>query len=78
MTVSYRRCTLAPMSQILNVRVPDELFSRLEAVAADERITRSEVVVDLLNRALSSRDYEVAMLTERVIADRAELFERLA
>lgn len=78
MTVSYRRCTLAPMSQILNVRVPDELFSRLEAVAADERITRSEVVVDLLNRALSSRDHEVAMLTERVIADRAELFERLA
>jgi|GEM_PF-1372790 len=65
------------MSQMLNIRVPDELFEQIEAVAADEQASRTEVVVALLNRALSGRDAEIAALTDRVLIDRAELFERL-
>lgn len=63
---------------MLNLRISDDLFKRLEEVAADERATRTEAVVNLLTQALDSRESEIAALTERVVSDRAELFARLA
>lgn len=66
------------MSQMLNVRIPDDLYSRIDQIAATERATRTDVVVSLLSGALDSRQARLTALADRVLAERSELFARLA
>lgn len=66
------------MSQMLNVRIPDDLYSRIDQIAATERATRTDVVVNLLSGALDSRQARLTALADRVLAERSELFARLA
>ncbi|WP_460304776.1 YlcI/YnfO family protein [Actinocorallia aurea] len=64
----------------MSIRIPDEIHAKAAALAAAEHVSINSVIVQATERYVNDRARErvVNAAVERVFAENAELFRRLA